>query len=238
MNHPIDRFFKEKLENFEKTPPAAVWEKIAGVNRVPAKKTGPRWYLMAAASILLILVFAIFFMQERTISQEQISDKQPIKVEKEISKQERVSEENKTTTEKKVKEETVTQTHPVKKTGVIKKKVKNQREIIQTPVPKSDLLAKEEKKDIPVIEVEKQREVNEGPIKEDIEIIIIRGSENMALAESEIKSETKTGSNIARVYKQIKKLKNGEKVNLKELVTQSGNLLLISKKDKRNSTNN
>ena len=61
--HPVDQYFKERLESLEVTPGTAVWERIEGKLEDKRKPMG-FWLSIAAALVLLISVLSFFFYNQ------------------------------------------------------------------------------------------------------------------------------------------------------------------------------
>jgi hypothetical protein len=57
--NPIDRLFKERLQEHEMQPSAAVWQKVAAAQKSQNSKTSPLFMLRAAAIALLIGISAV-----------------------------------------------------------------------------------------------------------------------------------------------------------------------------------
>lgn len=67
MNQQPDKFFREKLEHYQKPAPSTAWDKIADAQR---KKNGRGLWLKIAASLLLLAI-AGYFLWPTTVSVEQ-----------------------------------------------------------------------------------------------------------------------------------------------------------------------
>lgn len=81
MNQQPDKFFRDKLEHYQKPAPSTVWGKIAATQ---TKKNNKVLWLKIAASILLLAVAGyVLWPEETTIGQQQsqLSKVQPIQEE-------------------------------------------------------------------------------------------------------------------------------------------------------------
>lgn len=68
MNQQPDKFFREKLENYQRPAPAEAWNKIIRLQ----KKTGPKWaWLKYAASLLLLVGIGLTFWVNNSINSHQ-----------------------------------------------------------------------------------------------------------------------------------------------------------------------
>src|SRR5688572_18703386 len=81
MNQQPDKFFREKLEGFQKTAPSLAWERIeAGLD----KKNNKGLWLKIAAALLLLAVASFVLWTNRTIPTDTTSQTATKEVEKVI----------------------------------------------------------------------------------------------------------------------------------------------------------
>ena len=78
--HPIDRFFKEKLEGTEITPSPSAWSRIEHQLEDDRKPLG-FWLSIAATIMLLIALFSFFFLNKQGEVIEQQITVQPVPTE-------------------------------------------------------------------------------------------------------------------------------------------------------------
>lgn len=92
--HPIDKYFKDGLEEHKTQPSEAVWEKISSELESSQQKRGGGWYMMRAAVVVLLVgISSLLYFQNHEA--ELMIDGDPVAV-----------EENNTTSANKNKAET------------------------------------------------------------------------------------------------------------------------------------
>jgi hypothetical protein len=72
-NKDLDNLFKNKLEDFGKSPSKNLWDKIEGGLEEPKKKA-PWFILSIAASLLLLLTFSIILFTNDNVVKEELAE--------------------------------------------------------------------------------------------------------------------------------------------------------------------
>ncbi|MEQ8244966.1 hypothetical protein [Fulvivirga sp.] len=148
-NKELDNLFKNKLEDFEKSPASSLWDRIDEKIEQP-KKRSPWIYLSIAASLLLLISLSYMFLKNdivTTDSQQVIASKNTetaINANDAVAVEEAITEPSETEPEavqNSVKEEVIEQSKEAQKPTTTKKK-----EFIQLP-PASELTASNNTKD-------------------------------------------------------------------------------------------
>lgn len=232
MNNKIDKIFREKLRDLEKTPSANVWERLSnGIEEREKRKRLAFWYSLAAAIAILLMSSIILFQfirNDRTISNTVVT----------LEKIEKKSPQRQIESVKPM--ESITFLPTIKDRTTFKNAEKRALEIdsLASRTHSYYSITEKEIKEIndsetPIPPAEDQVYISENPdgdnlnSREEISVIIKRRSSVAHLVDSTKENHT-VYSKLGRAYNQLLNLKNGEKVDLKEF----SNLLATNKKEK------
>lgn len=232
----IDKFFAEKLQQYERQPRAAAWEKLQTRLEKQESKVIPLWWKFAsAASIALLLASGVYWLNtsENTVDDKFVSVERSnpkVKTGKSFSEVIKSSEEKeslaslqdneKITVEiaaGKRNEKVIVPKH--KKTKFEKALTNSNEEVILSknitlqPISKPSL-----ETNTIVLVVENTQKPIVKPEKETIVLNLIE-TQSEAVAEATVLDESanRKQSKFNKIWQQLKRAKNGENVDWKEV---------------------
>lgn len=228
----IDKFFAEKLQQYERQPRAAAWEKLQTRLEKQESKIIPLWWKFAsAASVALLLVSGVYWLNtsENTVEDKFASvEKSNPKVKKSFAEVTKPSEEVQSLASiqdiEKLRIETVSSKHNEKvivpKRTKLEKVLTNRNEevilsknITPQPITKPTL-----ETNTIVLVVENIQKPTVKPEKETIVLNLIE-TQSDAVAETTALNEAgdRKQSKFNKIWQQLKRAKNGENVDWKEV---------------------
>lgn len=229
----IDKFFAEKLQQYERQPRAAAWEKLQTRLEKQESKVIPLWWKFAsAASVALLLASGVYWLNtpENTMDDEYVSvEKSNPKVKKNFAEVIKPSEEVQSLASiqdnEKTRIETVSSKH--KEKAIIHKRTKlekvltnsiNEEVILSKNITPQPISKPSLETNTIVLVVENTQKPIIKPEKETIVLNLIE-TQSEAVAEATVLDESanRKQSKFNKIWQQLKRAKNGENVDWKEV---------------------
>lgn len=230
----IDKFFAEKLQQYERQPRAAAWEKLQTRLEKQESKVIPLWWKFAsAASVALLLASGVYWLNtprnavdDRFASVENRNPK--VITEKDFVEEIKPSKEKQNLASIQDNERVRLETVASKQyeNAIVSKRIKLEKE--QTNSNDEMILSKNitpEPISKPVLEsntivlvVENTQKTTVKPEKETIVLNLIE-TQSEAVAEATVLDESanRKQSKFNKIWQQLKRAKNGENVDWKEV---------------------
>jgi hypothetical protein len=250
-NNPIDKLFAEKLQQVEKTPRADVWSKIQA--RQQEKKSGAFWWTTIAASVLVLLLSGglswryLYSVEEggnvpREMATQFTGPKvvQPLAATDMMAKQ---PEKKGTIVKEKVavkpKIKFKARTKQVPQPELITANPETSPTVIQPSISSEETSVAETKPTVLVMTIaEPSGSMENIPPKSNATPRLNRSEINVTAEKgAPVAVESKKKTRAGKIFQQLKHIKNGEKVEWKEIGIHPENLLALVKLERTTKSN-
>jgi hypothetical protein len=255
-NNPIDRLFAQKLSHFGQEPSMEAWERLQSRQQAKKKKRGAFYYVAASVSVMLLSAIALwqFYLKNDSV---ELRPKSTIATTRKpldplLPKLTEGENQRKAVIEKAAKA-----MHPI---AIVKKKVKvnvgKKKEAMSLTTSANKQPVMDVKPESEVIasignETSSNEELANGHTGEEkseqkMNVVVLNitplaqspthvSTTDLAdVSEEKEVIHPKTRSRAGKIWQQVKKLKNGEKVDWKEVGIRPDNIIALVKPDREN----